>query len=122
MGIKLIKISSVYFGLGVLLGYYMSTVHSYDLTPVHVHINLLGWTALTLAGLIYHQFPYLTESPLAKWHFWLHNIGLPVMMAALAGYLLSDKDVYVVGIAAGATITALGVLIFVFHILKNLKS
>ncbi|MDX5475571.1 MAG: cytochrome-c oxidase, partial [Bacillaceae bacterium] len=57
MAVRLIKISAIYFFVGVLLGYYMSTVSTYTLTPVHVHINLLGWTSLTLAGLIYLSFP-----------------------------------------------------------------
>jgi hypothetical protein len=43
MGIKLIKMSVIYFAIGVLLGYYMSISHSHDLAPVHAHINLLGW-------------------------------------------------------------------------------
>ncbi|CAM4123383.1 hypothetical protein Gste01_02546 [Geobacillus stearothermophilus ATCC 7953] len=54
MGVKLIKISVVYFVIGVCIGLGMSMTHSFALTPVHVHINLLGWTALTLAGIIYH--------------------------------------------------------------------
>ncbi|PWW19884.1 hypothetical protein DFO73_11878 [Cytobacillus oceanisediminis] len=50
MGITMIKISTVYFAAGVMLGYYMSSTHSYLLAPFHVHINLLGWTSLTLQG------------------------------------------------------------------------
>ncbi|RDI47662.1 cbb3-type cytochrome c oxidase subunit I [Falsibacillus pallidus] len=121
MGIKLIKISTVYFAIGVLLGYYMSSVHSYDLTPVHVHINLLGWTALTLIGILYHLFPQLEASALSKWHFWLHNIGLPIMMAALAGLISSGNESLTPVIAAGATLTAVGVLLFVVNVWKNLK-
>ncbi|WP_433749215.1 cbb3-type cytochrome c oxidase subunit I [Falsibacillus pallidus] len=121
MGIKLIKISTVYFAIGILLGYYMSTIHSYDLTPVHVHINLLGWTALTLIGILYHLFPQLEASALSEWHFWLHNIGLPVMMLALAGLISSGNESLTPVIAAGATLTAIGVLLFAVNVWKNLK-
>ncbi|MET3684990.1 cbb3-type cytochrome oxidase subunit 1 [Priestia megaterium] len=122
MGIKLIKISAVYFGIGIILGYYMSIVHSYALTPVHVHINLLGWTSLTLAGLIYYLFPAFSESKLAKLHVWLHNIGLPVMMIGLFFMIVLENQAFTPVVAAGATLTTIGVLIFVYHILKNLKS
>jgi hypothetical protein len=53
MGITMIKISTVYFAAGVLLGYYMSSTHSYLLAPFHVPINLLGWTSLTLQSLLF---------------------------------------------------------------------
>ncbi len=121
MGIKLIKISSVYFAIGVLLGYFMSTSHSYVLKGVHVHINLLGWIALTLAGILYYLFPSLAASKLCKWHFWLHNIGLPIMMLSLAIMIFTGIEALTVGTAIGATLTCLGVLIFVWNILKNLK-
>ncbi|MEH7121845.1 cbb3-type cytochrome c oxidase subunit I [Bacillus sp. JJ1532] len=121
MGIRLIKISAIYFAVGVLIGYYMSTSHSYVLTPVHVHINLLGWTALTLAGILYYLFPKLAASKLAKWHFWLHNIGLPIMMIALAILITTQNEAFTPGTAIGATITVIGVLLFVLNILINLK-
>lgn len=122
MGIKLIKISAVYFAIGVLIGFYMSISHSYVLTPVHVHINLLGWTALTLAGILYHLFPSLEASKLGKWHFWLHNIGLPIMMISLALMIITENSALVPGTAIGGTITTLAVLVFVWNVLKNLRT
>ena len=88
MGSRLIKISAIYFVIGVSLGLYMSIVHSYVLTSVHVHINLLGWVSLALAGIIYTLFPDLASTKLAKIHFWLHNITLPIMMLGLCVYSL----------------------------------
>lgn len=120
MGIKLIKISVVYFVIGVCLGMYMSITEKFTFTPVHVHINLLGWTALTLAGLIYVFFPKAGETTLAKIHFWLHNIGLPVMMIALA-FLVSGSTGAGPFVAIGGTLTVLGVILFAINILKNLK-
>ncbi|MBB6452297.1 cbb3-type cytochrome oxidase subunit 1 [Salirhabdus euzebyi] len=124
MGIRLIKISAVYFLLGVSVGYYMSTAHMYNLTGVHAHLNLLGWTALTLIGLIYVVFPELTNNISAKIHFWLHNIGLPVMMVALFIMLQTgnmDSTPLIAGTATGATLVLVGVLFFVYNILFNLK-
>ncbi|GAA0480575.1 hypothetical protein GCM10008986_01410 [Salinibacillus aidingensis] len=124
MGTLLIKISSVYFVIGVCIGYYMSTSHQYTLTGVHVHINLLGWTALTLIGIIYVLFPELTSRRSAKIHFWLHNLGLPLMMISLAVMLLTgnmNSTPLIVGTAVGGTLVLLGVLFFAFNILVNLR-
>lgn len=122
MSVRLIKISVVYLVLGVLLGYYMSTVGNYDLAGVHVHINLLGWTALTLIGILYHSFPALASNGLAKTHFWLHNIGLPVMMGSLFLLLLTENKDLTMGIATGATLTILGLIFFAVNVFKNLRA
>ncbi|MBW3110961.1 cytochrome-c oxidase [Bacillus sp. MCCB 382] len=121
MGIKLIKISVVYFMIGVCIGLYMSMVHDYTLAPVHVHINLLGWTALTLAGIIYHLFPAVSSTKLAKAHFWIHNIGLPLMMIGLFLFVLGNEAVVPI-IATGGVLTTVGVLLFGYNVLKELKS
>jgi cbb3-type cytochrome oxidase subunit 1 len=121
MGIKLIKISVIYFMIGVCIGLYMSMVHDYTLTPVHVHINLLGWTALTLAGLIYHLFPAVSKTKLAKTHFWLHNVGLPLMMVGLFLFVLGNEAVIPV-IATGGVLTTGGILLFGINILRELKA
>jgi cbb3-type cytochrome oxidase subunit 1 len=118
--VRLIKITALYFLLGVGIGYHMSTAHAYNLTPVHVHINLLGWTALTLAGIIYILFPEAGRTKLAKWHFWLHNIGLPLMMAGLA-LVVYGNDTLLVLTIVGANLTTLGVVLFVINVWKNVK-
>ncbi|MDR4945812.1 cytochrome-c oxidase [Neobacillus cucumis] len=120
MAVKLIKISVIYFVIGVLLGMYMSMTESFDFTPVHVHINLLGWMSLALAGLIYAVFPNAAETTLAKVHFWLHNISLPIMMIGLA-LLVSGVDSAGPAVAVGGTLMVLGIIIFAINIFKNIK-
>jgi hypothetical protein len=120
MGILLMKISVIYFAIGVCLGLYMSISHSFTLTPVHVHMNLLGWTALTLAGILYHLFPQTASTKLAKTHFWLHNIGLPLMMGGLA-FVVNGKTALIPVTAAGGTIVTISVLIFTMNMLLHLK-
>ncbi|MBM7572455.1 cytochrome-c oxidase [Aquibacillus albus] len=120
MGIKFIKISVVYFVIGVFLGYYMSVSHAYNLTGVHVHINLLGWTAMTLAGILYTLFPKAEISILGKLHFWLHNIGLPLMMIGLF-FLVQGNTSVEFFIPIGATAVVIAVILFAINILKNVK-
>lgn len=121
MGVKFIKISVCYFVVGVCLGMYMSMTENFNYTPVHVHINLLGWTAMTLAGLIYVAFPRAAETTLAKVHFWIHNIALPIMMVGLA-FLVSGVGAAGPAVAAGGTLMVLGVIVFAINILSNVKN
>jgi cbb3-type cytochrome oxidase subunit 1 len=120
MGIRLIKISAVYFTIGVCLGLYMSISHSFTLAPVHVHINLLGWTALTLAGIIYHLFPQAAATKLAKTHFWIHNIGLPLMMIGLI-FVVYGNNAWIPVTALGGTLIVIAVIVFTINVLQNVK-
>lgn len=121
MGIKFIKISVCYFVIGVCLGMYMSMTESFNFTPVHVHINLLGWTAMTLAGLIYVAFPNAASTGLAKIHFWLHNIALPVMMVGLT-LLVSGVGAAGPAVAIGGSIMVVAIILFAINILQNVRS
>ncbi|MFE5321249.1 cbb3-type cytochrome c oxidase subunit I [Paenibacillus sp. NPDC056579] len=118
MGARLIKIASVYFVLGIALGMFMSISHKFDYASVHAHINLLGWASLALAGIVYHVFPKSAESVLGKIHFWLHNVGLPIMMIGLF-LLVSGVAGMEPVIAVGGTVTSIGVVLFMINVLKN---
>jgi len=120
MGDKLIKISVVYFLIGVLLGLYMSIAHNYMLTGVHVHINLLGWMSLVVAGILYKLYPHLENTAVAKIHFWLHNLGLPVMMGGLTLVLLGNRGIVVL-VSIGSMAVVLGIVFFVYNVLANLS-
>ena len=120
-GIIWLKLAGLYLVLGVALGIAMGASENFTLRPVHAHVNLLGWATLALSGLIYSIFPQAGQSLLAKWHFWLLNLALPVMMVALTLLLLGNKNVIpLLGIAE--IVAALAVLAFVVNVFKNLKA
>jgi hypothetical protein len=121
MGANLIKIASVYFVVGVFFGMFMSISHKFEFASVHAHINLVGWVSLALAGFVYHVFPKAACSVLAKIHFWLHNIGLPIMMIGLV-LLISGVPGTEPVVAAGGSVTALAVLLFTINVLKNVSA
>jgi len=122
MGIRFIKISVVYFAIGVILGLFMSMTHDVALTGVHVHINLLGWSSFALAGIVYHLFPRATSNLYAKLHFWSANIGLPIMMVALAIYLLNGVEAAITFIAIGGVLVVFSVIMFAINVLQNVRS
>lgn len=120
MGIKLIKIAVVYFLIGISLGLYMSAAHVFNLATVHVHINLLGWVSLSIAGIFYVLFPNMAKTQAAKIHFWLHNIGLPVMMASIALAILGAGEIFFILATIGGLLTVVGIFFFGFNVLRNL--
>ncbi|WP_370642994.1 DUF2871 family protein [Sporosarcina sp. ACRSM] len=120
MAKTLLKISVVYFMIGVSFGLYMSFTHIFNMTTVHVHVSLLGWMSLALIGLFYHHYPNLEKTSLAKVHFWLHNIGLPVMMIAIALAISGMGDVFFPIATTGGVLTLIGIFCFGFNILMNL--
>ncbi len=67
--------------VGVVMGIGMGIAHNFQLSPVHAHLNLLGWTSLALFGVVYRSYPALGRSRLAGAHFAtaaLGGVALPV--------------------------------------------
>lgn len=116
----LFKLSVVYLIVGIAIGIGMGATQNFTLRPVHAHMNLLGFTVLALAGLIYSVYPEAGASRLARIHFWLHNIALPVMMGSLALYLSGDTT-FVPALVASEFVAAAGVLVLAGNIFINLK-
>jgi cbb3-type cytochrome oxidase subunit 1 len=87
---------------------------------VHAHVNLLGWTTMALAGLIYSVFPKAGESVLARVHFWLMNLALPVMMVSL-GLALFGQTAILPALVVGEITAALSIAVFAANLFINLK-
>jgi len=120
MGIRFLKIAAVYLAIGISMGLAMGITQNFTLHAVHAHINLLGWATMALAGLIYVQFPQAAETRLAKIHFWLHNLALPVMMVSLA-LLISGVPQAVYFLESGSTTLVAGLMMFVVNVCLNVK-
>jgi len=121
LGTRFIKIAGVYFVLAVTLGLVMGIIQNFAFTSVHAHLNLLGWVSMALFGLIYSVYKKAGETTLAKAHFWLHNIGLPIMQGSLFIEILTGNSSLTVGIIIGSLIVILGVLLFVLNLFINLS-
>ncbi|HLU22139.1 MAG TPA: cytochrome-c oxidase [Bacillaceae bacterium] len=121
MGVRFLKIAVVYFFIAVCLGLVMGIIQDFSYTSVHAHLNLLGWVSMSIFGLIYSIYPSVSETKLAKTHFWLHNLGVPIMQGVLFIELLTDNTSLTIGIIIGSIMVVIGVLLFMINILK-LKS
>ena len=121
IGINLIKIASIYMVIGLILGVIMGLSKNHTLSTIHAHMSLLGWTTMGITGLIYISIPDCGNNALAKIHFWLHNIGLPIMVVSLVlyyGYGNAQAEP-IAGI--GSIIILLGLIAFTANIFMNAK-
>lgn len=78
-----IVMGAAYLLVGIVLGSYMGGSGDHSLAPVHAHINLLGFTLMTIFGVGYRMIPGLAEGTLPKVHFWLHQIGALGLLVGL---------------------------------------
>ncbi len=62
-------IAAVYFVAGVSIDIYIGVSGDHSLSSVNTHINLLSWASFFLIGLIYFQFPKITNTPLTRIQF-----------------------------------------------------
>ena len=114
------KLAVLYLIIGVALGLHMAKSGNHGMYPVHAHINLLGWVSMALFGLIYRQFPAMAGNKLAKAHFWIYNLALPVNMATLYMYLGGNVDIEpVLGVAS--MVLGLAIAMVAINVLKNAK-
>ena len=114
MSRRLLQIAVVYWVLGVGWGIYMGATADFTDVPVHAHLNLLGWVSLGLCGLIYAKAPHLERGWLARAHFWLHNLGLPPLMAAV--WLIVHGHPEIGGPIAGIVSVVLGAAVLSFAV------
>lgn len=82
-----IKAGLVYLVIGVVLGAAIGMVPDWNgyLRFVHIHVNLLGFMVMMIAGVAYHVLPRFSARPLPwpeglRHHFILQNVGLVGMV------------------------------------------
>lgn len=105
----------VLFGIaGILLGNVMGATGQFEMRPVHAHLNLLGWVAMTLFGLFYRAVPAAMAGKLAKAHFWIFVPAHVVQMIALTLFL---RGAAAAGPVLGLSSALVGVAFLCFAVL-----
>lgn len=119
VGLALVRIAAVYLVIALVLGFTMGLRQDFSLASVHSHLGLLGWASMGLAGIVYLVLPRTGRSRLAVVHFWLHNVGLPVMLGALTvvDFLGDSRAEPVVGLGSFLVLVALTV--FAVNVFRN---
>lgn len=118
------RISNIYFGLAILfllagigLGLKMAITQDHSLSPVHAHVNLLGWVTSALFGTYFALNPAKAQGWLPRAQCLVYSLGLIVMLGGL--YRLYDGNPEIEPVVAmGSVAVALGVLLFAVVIFK----
>lgn len=118
LGVVLVKIASLYLLVGLVLGMAMGISQDFSLVSVHSHVLLLGWASLAITGIVYLLLPRCADTRLALAHFWLHNLGLPVMLASLAAETLGEPRAEPI-IALGSALVTAGLALFTLNVLRR---
>lgn len=120
-----VKSSLGWLVLGVTLGVAMAVDPSLAIyRPAHVHMNLLGFMAMMIAGVAYHVIPRFTGHPLhsrqlAGLHWWVANIGLAVFVLGFIARPHAFREGAVL-LAAGGSLSALGAYVFAYNLWRTI--
>jgi hypothetical protein len=106
----------VYVTLGMIFGIWMSASADHQLSPVHAHLNLVGFVTMALFGVFYHLVPAAAATRLATLHFALATIGVWLMVPGIALAILDRTEIPVV---LGSLCTLGSMLLFLYTVIRS---
>jgi cbb3-type cytochrome oxidase subunit 1 len=118
---KFIKAAVIYFLIGTIAGLVMGIAQQFQYTSVHAHINLVGWASLGIIGLIYRAYPEAGASKLATIQFWLHNVGLPLLIVSMIIFTTEHHSVGIPFAAVGGLLIIASVLLMTVNVFKRIN-
>jgi hypothetical protein len=116
-------IGSLYLLVGITFGMYMGGSGDHSFTPLHAHINLVGFVLMSLFGILYHLFPSMAKNMLARVHFWLHQVGslvLVIMLFLLLSGRIGESAMAPIAPIAEAAIL-IGVALYAYNLFRNAR-
>jgi hypothetical protein len=103
---------------GAALGIDMGASEDFQLTPVHAHLNLVGWASLAVFGLVYRAYPKLAERRLALFHFIFSATSAVLLPIGIGLAVLRSQP----GLAIAASLLwVVGVLFFLLQLFTLLR-
>jgi cbb3-type cytochrome oxidase subunit 1 len=107
-----LRIAVLYVIAGMALGIFMALSEDHTMMPAHAHMNLLGWVSMALYAAVYRIWPETAQSPLARWHFWLANIGTLTAVVGVAGIMAGYPERFGPVAGIGAMVALASMLLF----------
>jgi hypothetical protein len=104
-----IVLGALYLVIGMVLGIVMGIRQDFLLSPVHAHINLVGFAAHCIFGLVYKAWPELKAGAIAAVQFWLFVVGAPLLMIGITIAIKTNNPALAV---VGSILVILGALLF----------
>jgi hypothetical protein len=112
------KLSGLTAVIGVSLGVYMGIASDHTLAPVHVHLNLIGWVSLFLFGMFYRLHPDAIGGA-AVVQVSSAVVGYVVMLAGLAGLLLTGSSAFMPLAVVGSLLVWAGFALFLVIVART---
>ncbi|HEV7418183.1 hypothetical protein [Tianweitania sediminis] len=114
------RVDDVFIGLGLawliagmLMGTWLGASGNFQFTNTHAHMNLVGFTASVLFGLIYRAYPSMKASRLALPQLALYQAGTVLLLAGKA-VIDNGGSEGLVGIGAIVVILGVALMLVVF--------
>jgi predicted membrane channel-forming protein YqfA (hemolysin III family) len=96
---------------GMMLGISMAMSHDHIEMPTHAHTMVAGWLMSAVFGFFSHLFPAARQNKLAVVHFWMHAVGIIVLVVSLYFVLAGNEGLEPVT-AVASIVFFLGMLLF----------
>lgn len=120
-----LRMSVIYFVLGVVIGFTLLLWPDEALyyIPVHVHLNLLGFMSMMIYGVGYHILPkfsgaFIHSPKIMKIQFWVSNAGLIGMAISWPFMLRGETGAPLI---VFSFLTVVGAVLFAYNMLKTIK-
>lgn len=94
--------------VGMVFGTWLGASNHLNYANSHAHMNLLGFVASVLFGLLHFAYPALGKSRLAFWQFALYEVGVLVLVI---GKVMVDGGVETPLLPIGAIISIIGAIL-----------
>jgi cbb3-type cytochrome oxidase subunit 1 len=107
-----LRIAVLYAVAGMALGIFMAASQDHSQMPTHAHINLLGWVSMALYAVVYRLWSEAGGSALARWHFWLANLGMLVLTIGVGGIMAGKGEDFEFVATIGALLSLAAMLLF----------
>ena len=103
--------------IGMGFGIFMAASQDHTLMPAHAHLNLLGFVATLLMGLVYRIDPVVDASALAKAQIWIWLAAVAVMFVSLC-LLLYGNEKAEIGASVASIIGIVTAAVFAFNVFR----
>lgn len=120
MSMRFLLLASLYGIISMIMGMVMGSKGDYTLSPVHTHLSLLGWIAISIYGLAYKVYPQMAASNITRLHFYIVNLGVILLIPSLA-LLLMKNTAALPFLLIGESLTITSLFLFLLNLWRHRK-
>ena len=110
-----LTLGAIYLCLGMIMGIVMGIKQDFTLSPVHAHINLVGFAGHSLLAVAWTVWPALGRDRLAAAQFWTYVVGAPLLMVGIGLSILAHSEAIVI---IGSLLLLIAALLFLAMVVR----